>query len=47
MKIIVKNGNNFYIRGSLASSLFSSDDADYLWKMVLKRKKELREKLQQ
>ncbi len=45
IKIIVPNKNDskyFYIRRSLSSSLLGSDDADYLWKMVLKRKKELR-----
>ncbi len=46
IKIIVSDKNDskyFYIRRSLSSSLFGSDDADYLWKMVLKRKKEVSE----
>ncbi len=35
--------NSYYILISRISSLFGSDDADYLWKEVLKRKKEIKE----
>ena len=35
--------NSYYILSSRLGSLFGSDDADYLWKEVLKRKKVLKE----
>ena len=35
--------NSYYILTSRIGSLFGSDDADFLWKEVLKRKKEIKE----